>query len=375
VSQGSPIRLIRSHNGLRGIAALLVVAYHLQYRVGHLAIEDATTFFARSYLMVDLFFVLSGFIMAYVHPVDAGSSLTASEVRSFWAKRVIRIYPLHLAVLLAMVAFSALLSAYAMVGGPNNDAAWSPRSLTMLGAQFLLINAWLGAPNGWNIPSWSISAEFVAYALFPLLTLLLSKRPRATIVVMIALTIAFYLVAPVRRSLDLTGGVAAPLRCLAGFGLGLVLHAYRERFSRLDDRSLGAAQIAALCWIALVMMIPSHDSLAIPAFVLLVGLTWPDRGIVARALGGRRLLWLGEISYAVYIMHLLVLSVLSFGWDRSFRRWIPDPSVERSIYIGVAYLAVIVAAGIAHEWFEKPVRRKLTGMLATRSRSRDAARR
>jgi peptidoglycan/LPS O-acetylase OafA/YrhL len=57
---------IRSHTGLRGIAALLVVFYHFHFAQPHLAFEDWTAFFERGYLMVDLFFVLSGFIISYV---------------------------------------------------------------------------------------------------------------------------------------------------------------------------------------------------------------------------------------------------------------------------------------------------------------------
>lgn len=352
----APPGMIRSHNGLRGIAALLVVAYHLQYRPGHLAIEDKTTFFARSYLMVDLFFILSGFIMAYVHEVDRPLPMTKTEVSAFWLKRVIRIYPLHFLVLVSMIAYNVLLMVYGAVHGTASPAVWTPQSMIMLFVQFLLINAWLPAPNGWNIPSWSISAEFVAYAIFPLLILAMVKLRKIAMVTLLAAAGAFYVIGTARASLDITGGIGAPLRCLAGFALGFLLYAGRGAFTRMSNPVLGIAQVVAVCWIAAIMMFPSCDGLVIPGFVLLVGLTWEDRGIIAHALGKRPFVWLGDISYAVYIAHLLTFAVLGFVWDRSIRRMIVDPMVERSIFIVVGYTEVITVAGILHARFEKPER-------------------
>lgn len=206
---------IRSHTGLRGVAALLVVAYHLQYVPGHLPLEDATAFFRRSYLMVDLFFVLSGFIIAYVYDINQSTVMTAVEIKTFLQRRFIRIYPLHFVVLVVFVVYNLTMTAVFVAAGRPAPVSWSGHSMTMLGAQFLLLNAWMPGPNGWNIPSWSISAEFVAYLLFPLMVLCAAKRPRISFAIMAALVVAFYVFCSVDGSLDVTGGVGAPLRCLA----------------------------------------------------------------------------------------------------------------------------------------------------------------
>src|SRR5919107_5391511 len=73
---------IRAHTGIRGIAALLVVTYHQEFGSGYkLPFELSTNVFRRSYLMVDLFFVLSGFIISYVYVKNAKQQLSWSDTK------------------------------------------------------------------------------------------------------------------------------------------------------------------------------------------------------------------------------------------------------------------------------------------------------
>ena len=89
-------RQIHSHAALRGIAAMLVVAYHLQFGGGYrFAFERYTPAFTRSYLFVDLFFILSGFIISYVNDAGRAKGVSLGEMRSFMRARVARLYPLH----------------------------------------------------------------------------------------------------------------------------------------------------------------------------------------------------------------------------------------------------------------------------------------
>ena len=306
--------------------------------------------------------------MAHVNKGDRWSIMNWSEIRHFWWRRVIRIYPLHFAVLLAMLLFNFIVTVFLMQLGHPPPTFWSSKELIMLGAQFLLINAWLPLPNAWNIPSWSISAEFVAYAIFPLLVWGVVKTRRTTTIILLAACASFYTFAASGPSLDITGGASALGRCLAGFTLGFLLHGQRDLFNKLPDLSLNLMQLATVIWIVAAMSVPSRDSLVIPAFVFLVGLTWCDRGVVARLLGVRKLLWLGEISYAIYIGHLLILGVLSFIWDRTFRHVIHDMVLERSIFILSAYAAVIIIAAICNKRLELPLRLLLSTAMSTQGR-------
>ena len=180
VRRVSPARTqIRSHAALRGIAALLVVAYHLQFGAYYLLpIEAATDLFRRGYLAVDLFFVLSGFIIAYVNEADRVRAVTSAEAASFWRARFARLYPL-LAFSLAMMVLVRAFITLAYVGqGRPGPSYWSAGSLGELASQALLANAWFVGVGGWNVPTWSISAEAVAYLLFPLVVTLHARAPR-----------------------------------------------------------------------------------------------------------------------------------------------------------------------------------------------------
>lgn len=97
---------IRSHTGLRGIAALLVVLYHIHFAAPRLPFENWSPFLSRGYLMVDLFFILSGFIISYVYNRP---DMAVMKTGNFLIKRIIRLYPLHVFCLFLFVFFKIIL--------------------------------------------------------------------------------------------------------------------------------------------------------------------------------------------------------------------------------------------------------------------------
>jgi peptidoglycan/LPS O-acetylase OafA/YrhL len=350
-SEGRTLRReIKSHMGLRGLAALLVVAYHLQFGGGYkLPIETATSFFNRCYLMVDLFFVLSGFILCYVTNADRGLSLP--QVRTFFRDRFARIYPLHVFALGVLTVFTVGTSAIlAMTGRRHQD--FGPFSDWL--SQLFLLNAWRPAEHEWNVPSWSISAEAFAYLLFPLLVSACVARPRLAQAAIFAGSLAFYVL--VGRSLDITVGLA-PLRCLAGFGLGMLLFFHRRWAEQVPARSW--FQIVAIAWILAALAIPVWDALIMPGFVALVFLTWTDEGVASRWLSTAPLQWLGRISYSVYLMHVPVNDALWFVWARVDARLHLDPVVSHVVFLFVMFAAVLSVASFTFAYVEKPWRQRL----------------
>jgi len=148
---------------LRGLAAILVVLYHASYNVdwpeGHLL----KLVFSQGFLAVDFFFVLSGFIIAYTYS-DRFSEFTWSNYRVFLWKRFARIYPLHLFVMLLFVSITVVI----FITGRPPDSRWYPVDGFFF--KVLLIDAWwTGYATTWNVPSWSISAEWFVYLTFPCL--------------------------------------------------------------------------------------------------------------------------------------------------------------------------------------------------------------
>ena len=323
---------IRCHAGLRGVAALLVVAYHFQFTAeAHLPFETATPFFRRCYLMVDLFFLLSGFIISYVNDAQRRTGVGAREYRDFIARRLIRLYPLLLFSLAGYVFYRLLLSALVHLTHGHTHIDWSVKSLEILGSQALLLYAWLPLPSGWNVPSWSISAELFAYLLFPFFVMLHAKWPRLTLCLLAAIALIFYgTIATTTGVLDIIT-VIAPFRCVAGFSLGMLIYYSRNLVGRLPNIPLGALQLLAVAMASLILIRTVNDVLVIPVFAILVATSWTDRGWVAGLFGLPMFVYLGDISYSVYLNHVLVKDAVTFAWTRAVH--LVDPQLDRALQL------------------------------------------
>jgi peptidoglycan/LPS O-acetylase OafA/YrhL len=362
---------IRSHTGLRGIAALLVIFYHFHYLQPHLPFEAYTAFFRRSYLMVDLFFILSGFIISYVYNVAGKPLLPYGE---FLMRRLIRLYPLHLFCLLLLVAFFSLLLLGFDYTGRSVVPFWDkPDALGSFLAQLFMVHAFLPSAPRWNIPSWSISAEMAAYAVFPLLALAFRSRSALASAGCIAFSVVYYgYIATHGGSLDITH-FTAPLRCLAGFTMGMVIHNYRFALNRLNGGLLSAIQIVASVAVILLMAREGNDVALIVPFLLLVFSTWTDKGAVAALLRGRICHFLGEISYSVYLIHVPLLVFLYPIHVFIFTKLHLDPMTIRALWFLLATPGILLAAWMSYKLVEVPARRWLTRKWNGRSSVRVTA--
>jgi len=349
-------REIRSHTGLRGVAALLVVGYHQQFGADY-KLPFETGLFSRSYLMVDLFFILSGFVLSYVYNAER----PLADTRAFFRARFARIYPLHV---LALITFTAVVvgkSTLALLRGHTGEpfgSAWDWLS------QLLLLNAWIPAANEWNKPSWSISAEAFAYLVFPLILAIHVAAPRITQMLLLGVAVLFYCL--VGSSLDISVGLA-PLRCIAGFGVGMLLFYHRDL--RIPARS--ALQVTAVLWILFVLFRGLADPLIVPGFATLIFLTWTDQGLVARILSARPFHWLGNISYSVYLMHYSVGAAVGFVWLK-VRGGILEP-IERIAFLALIFGSALAVAHLTYRYVEKPAQRWLLGRRPTRAETAVAA--
>ena len=361
-------RQIHSHAALRGIAALLVVAYHLQFGGGYrLSPERATPILTRSYLFVDLFFILSGFIISYVNHAGRSKTVTLGEMQSFMKARFARLYPLHLFCLFYLVLFRWLMASLQYARHRPVDF-WQTHSLESLASQLALLNAWFPKGPQWNIPSWSISAEFFAYALFPIVVTIHARSRAGCELAIAAFSLAFFgYIFATSGSLDIVVGLA-PARCVAGFFLGMLLYFHRDRVARLSETALTGVQIASVAAILLILATSVADPWVIPPFFLLVASTWTDRGLLPNLLRGRPLLWLGDISYSVYLNHVCLLQILSFFWTRSGQHLLGDGALNRCAWIVLVYATTLCISHLTFKFVERPMRQ----WLATRWLGRKA---
>ena len=373
-----PRRYIISHTSLRGVAALLVVFYHLQFgsaiRFGW---ETATPFFAKGYLWVDLFFILSGFVIAYSAQADERAPYDWPQIRRFWVARFARIYPLHLVCLLALLAIQVALLLLGRASGLKigNPALLTTDSMLNFLEQLVLLNAWgITGRVGWNIPSWSISAEMFAYFLFPALAALLVRGGRPAAAALLACAIAFYAwIGATSGNLDIVIGLAI-LRCLAGFSLGMLIYRQRERLDCLPGAVLGLMQAAGLALILATLLLGLNDVVAVPGFVLLIAATWPDRGWLARPLAFPTLVWLGEISYSVYLVHVVLLPSWSVILGAILGKLGLAPVLARTIIMAGGLALVLGVATLTYRFVEIPARKALLRWYgARRAHAQDAA--
>lgn len=353
-------RYIQSHCGLRGIAAALVVSYHLQFGANYLFhFESATPFFKRGYLWVDLFFILSGFIISFT-TVTVDKKFTKNEIARFFRQRFARIYPLHLFCLLYLVSALGIIALLQnAIGSKVNDPHWTSDGAVSLLTEVLLIHAWgFGHNVAWNIPSWSISAEVFAYLLFPALYAA-GKHPWARAGMVAGAALFFSWIAITSGDLDIISG-AAPFRCLAGFIIGMEIYRARNVFGAMSDSVSSAVQIGAALAIFALLLVPANDVLLIIPFALLVGCTWHDKGAIAKILASRPLQWLGDLSYSIYLNHVCVIQILWFFWGRLTAKFnFPEPE-SRLAWIVIVYCTTLLISHFTYRYIEKPARRALS---------------
>lgn len=295
-NQPTPKREILSLTGLRGFAALLIVAYHYTSE----SVFNHANPVGPAYLGVDLFFILSGFLMALTYAKMFQGGFGWPAYLLFWKRRFARIYPAYIVILLVVFAMALFRS--------------SPKSVpTLISNIFLVQSTGVGAfvPDlGVSIivPSWSISTEMVAYLVFPILVNIILQRTRS-LAVYAALTSILVLLAlwamdlGTRGRLDISDGTSSygVLRCVAGFSIGMVT--YRFWNARFPNEqippwvSVATLMVIALCWFC------NFDLGVVCALPLLVLMCCDSRSILARVFTSRVALFFGEISYSLYLIH------------------------------------------------------------------------
>ena len=281
---------LSSLTALRGIAALLVVVYHFSKIVldDELLPRSQSSFVQKSYLMVDFFFILSGFIMAYVYGHWFVKKCSGSDFRKFFVARFARLYPLHLFTLGWCLMLKILLSISGVMPGlsPKMQGMFD---LGALPVHLLLLNAFV--PNAFltfNIPSWSVSAEWYTYLLFPVLAWVAARQTWMRKILFAALLYVAYwaIIQFYGHNFDLNvthyGGV---FRCLIGFGIGMITYAGFTRLRRWQGLHHGGWLISICTLLVLGMHFGVSDLFMVSMFPVLIFLAARNTGAMSRLFG------------------------------------------------------------------------------------------
>ena len=301
----------------------------------------------KGYLAVDLFFMLSGFVMTHIYH-RAFSESVIRHYRGFLVARVARIYPLHLLVLLLFVA--TVVAAQFSAGGPpyslGNTVWHGPYSVSAFIANVFMLQGLNAGEWSWNYPAWSISVEFVAYLLFPFaLPLIWRASGAAKASVGIAVLALLALLALLTRdNFDQWDGPITLLRGLPEFVLGTLLYcAYRQLpCGSVVDRDWVAFGILAVIVICLHAGAP--DLLVTGLFAIFVLAAVVNTGAFSRLANVAPLIWLGEISYSLYLLHGFVQFVVDRLLGHLGIQDAANLTIERSLALLVVMVAICLIA-------------------------------
>jgi peptidoglycan/LPS O-acetylase OafA/YrhL len=268
----------------------------------------------NSYLFVDFFFVLSGFVIAHAYGGRIGD---LADFGRFIALRFGRLWPLHATVLgLFLVVELAALVLEPWLGGayPRPPFTESRAPFAILTNVLLVHSLGVHADVTWNFPSWSISVEFYTYLVFATVLLMLPRfRAVAALALVLFGVAVLVMVGP--GSMDVTVHFGL-FRCLAGFFLGcLAFRAYRVTSLRLGGLLPGAHLAEVGCTILVLAFIAAAGTgplsfLAPLVFTVTVFIFAFEDGAVSRFMRNPVLLRLGALSYSIYMVHAFVLLIL-----------------------------------------------------------------
>ncbi|RJQ77415.1 acyltransferase [Pseudonocardiaceae bacterium YIM PH 21723] len=364
---------IRSLTGLRAIAAMWVVVFHLHFTPADPYAKYWAPFsplIKSGHLGVDLFYVLSGFVIVHVYLNKVGARFSPRPVLSFLWARVCRVWPAY-AVVVNLFGVWLLLRSWRWPGEPIAYQTVQPvLSAWSWLKQMLLVQLWpkpFFDGTSWVGATWSVSAEWLAYCLFPIGALLIYRLRRLPAVVLT--TLAFTAMLPMVGMTYFTGtpyfAWSWVLRILLGFLAGALICLAVRRLPKTDRvRQIAnwvsivvLVEIGFILWWADTQQGADLYGVAMLLFPLLVGsLALSDAG-PARFLSGDILVHGGRISYSLYLVHVPIFEIF---WTLSVHvpRIGPGSKLD-TLLVPQLLLVALLAAHLLWRYVEEPARKKL----------------
>ena len=386
--RGSRVSYLTNLTPMRGIAALLTVIFHIDlFTGGSLVHASASSILNRMYLMVDFFFILSGFIMCYVYGDRFTTQVKKADFKKFTIARFSRVYPLHLSMLLFIIF---ILFLFAKLGVPKNPILQVDNNAYSVLTNLLLLHS-MNFHNWftWVHASWSISTEWWAYMIFPFLVAPFFKlksggRLLVCLLCFVGYFCIMFFIIPIitvppelsfitfRRS-DWTINVAYEygfVRCLCGFILGMMMHhAYRDQWGKkilANGWTLGLLTLAAFT--CMHFNLPDIISVFFFPFILLSGAYGSES--INRVFSTRPLQRLGDWSFSIYLVHQPILIVIFntltlLSPTANPNQQPPVPGLLVALSTALVFIALILFVSyLTFTFIENPARRWLNTKAA-----------
>lgn len=349
--------------GFRFVAAMMVFFSH--YPIPGLG-GTALRMNQAGYAGVTLFFVLSGFVLAYNYLDRFQTGITPANLGEYFAARFARVYPLYLGFIL----IGWLIHGY---GG----VPW---------AHLLAVQTWspdMDIAFALNGPAWSVGVEVFLYLMFPLLVPLLIRsgglaslrrvQVAAVLVSLAMLCAAGYFTWAGLNDLPFKDPASGhrwlyrmPATRLGDFLLGILAAVYFMRFAGTDEANVRRwGHVTWLAAMALLVFLAARQNYrsafgwdvayAIPAILMILGLAINQKTAISGFLSSTALILLGEASYAFYLVHAPA-GAMEF-WHA---RGLPD---DLALYVVFLVMVICLSIGI-HIAIEKPARKWVRSLLA-----------
>jgi len=365
-----PRKFFPALESLRGVAALVVIIYH----VGWMSPFYEIGFIRNGALMVDIFFVLSGFVMVHCYGQRLGGS---TRFWGFVSSRLWRIYPLHLLMLFVFLGIEILkYIAELNFGIISGTPAFSKSNEESFVYHLFLLHSLIQDHGSFNFPSWSISTEFYTYIVFAFTVVFLKKKNFSSIIfVIIAGLSLFKIIALGHTSLtfDYQDSI---YRCLYGFFVGAFAYKVYQKISAVNELKNNQSIVLFLFFLISILLVYGlsikHDNYIeffIPplAAILILLLALYPKCVVTKAFCWRPLLWLGKVSYSMYMIHMVFIWAFSAFMQTVLKT--PKVTIESndtvimSSMLGGAFLTffllicVLCTSHFTYKYIENPCRK------------------
>jgi peptidoglycan/LPS O-acetylase OafA/YrhL len=371
---------IKALSGLRIVAAVWVVLFHFR----PLLEQSAPGF--RSALApvlncgaqgVDLFFILSGFVLTWNYLDRMGESWSMRATMHFLWLRLARVWPVYL-VTLHLAAAWIIFTLY--VGHEPSKVADQLNAVSYV-RQVMLVQLWFQPffdGSSWDGPAWSISAEWLAYLLFGVLVLVIFRVARATRVRGL-LWLAFAASLAPMLLLLVTGHFYTPWswlpRIVMQFAAGALACAAVRKLELSDRARLATGYLSVLLGVAIVGILYLLDAHPVPRmidssglvdvlFVPLVVALAVGAGTLPRLLSTRVMVYCGHISFSLYMVHELVHT--AWNWAAEQFEIVLTPGWVGKLIVVSALAAAFVGAVLLYHFVEEPARIWMRNMVKVR---------
>ena len=342
----------------RGAFALVIVLHHLKINT----FIHTSNFIQNGGLVVDFFFVLSGFIIAYNY---LGKINSKKEVIAFQKKRFYRLYPLHLLTLIIFI-FIEMLKLFA-IRYTNFEPTYLPfdsfNNYYSLVSNFFLLHGWYGW--SYNLPSWSISTEFYTYLIFALIIYKFVNQNRV-FYLLIFLSLVIFLLE--HNGLELLRNFIYPTRCIYSFFIGVLTYHFFSQY----NKSVNYILPLILLILSLIFISQSHN-LAINyryivaplffAITIFFTANLKQNNFYYKILSNKFFVYLGSISYGIYMIHFAVVwffrQISRFFYNVSENDNILIFDTRISLLLTIFVLALVIfLSHISLHYFESKFRIK-----------------